>query len=121
YRLRHGEAVAVGMALDVTYARIRGFLPASAAERILSLLERLGFELFAPELLHEDDTGQFRVVNGLEEFREHLGGELTVTLVRNVGEGFEVHEMELPVVIRAMGELRERHLNRGGAILRAQA
>jgi len=121
YRLRHGEAVAIGVALDVTYARLRGLLSPADAERIVSLLERLGFEIFASELLHEDDRGQLLVVNGLEEFREHLGGELTVTLPRELGRGEEVHEMDLPLVLRAIDELRRRHSVRPGAILRAQS
>jgi 3-dehydroquinate synthase len=109
YRLRHGEAVAVGIALDVIYARMRGHLSPSAAERILSLLERLGFELFADELLLTDEAGHLCVTAGLEEFREHLGGELTITLLREIGQGIEVHEMLLPVVTGALGELRARH------------
>ena len=121
YRLRHGEAVAIGIALDVIYARLRGLLAAAEAERILTLLERLGFELFASELLIEDDRGQLLVVNGLEEFREHLGGELTITLPREPGRGMEVNEMDLPLVTRAIDELRRRHSERPGTILRAQS
>jgi len=121
YRLRHGEAVAVGIALDVTYARLRGHLPATDAQRILRLLEQLGFELFVPELLHADEEGQLRVVAGLEEFREHLGGELTITLLHEIGRGFEVHEMELPLVLRAIEELRQRSQSRAGAVLRVHA
>lgn len=121
YRLRHGEAVAVGIALDVTYARLRGHLPATDAQRILRLLEQLGFELFAPELLHADEEGQLRVVAGLEEFREHLGGELTITLLQEIGRGFEVHEMDLPLVLRAIEELRQRSQSRAGAVLRVHA
>jgi 3-dehydroquinate synthase len=114
YRLRHGEAVAIGIALDVIYSRLRGFLPAAPAERILRLLERLGFELFADELLLADESGNLRITAGLEEFREHLGGELTITLLRDIGRGFEVHEMLLPVVHGALQELRARHLARSG-------
>jgi len=120
YRLRHGEAVAVGIALDVIYARLQGFLSEAGAERVLSLLERLGFELYAQELQHEDETGQLRVVTGLEEFREHLGGALTITLLREIGQGFEVHDMDLTVVTRAITDLRRRHLQRDGILIRAQ-
>lgn len=109
YRLRHGEAVAVGIALDVVYARLSGHLAPAAAERILLLLERLGFELFSTELLHQDADGQLLVAAGLEEFREHLGGELTITLLRDIGDGFEVHDMTLPLVVQAIHELRVRH------------
>lgn len=118
YRLRHGEAVAVGIALDVLYARLRGFLAASDAERILVLLETLGFDLFTQELLQEDDAGQLKVLVGLEEFREHLGGELCITLLRSIGEGFEVHDMEAPLVLRAITELRTRHGQRSGTVVR---
>src|SRR5687767_12567583 len=58
YRVRHGEAVATGIALDVIYSRQMGYLDAVSAERILVLLEQLGFELFANELLHEDSSGE---------------------------------------------------------------
>jgi 3-dehydroquinate synthase len=118
YQLRHGEAVAVGIALDVIYARLRGYLPAPEAERVLVLLETLGFDLFTQELLQEDDAGQLKVLVGLEEFREHLGGELTITLLRSIGEGFEVHDMEPPIVHRAIGELRSRHGQRSGSVVR---
>ena len=118
YRLRHGEAVAVGIALDVVYARLRGFLEAAESERVLVLLETLGFDLFTQELLQEDDAGQLKVLVGLEEFREHLGGELTITLLRSIGEGFEVHDMEAPLVQRAIGELRTRHGRRSGSVVR---
>jgi 3-dehydroquinate synthase len=108
FRIRHGEAVAMGMALDVLYSREVGLLDAGSAERILGLLERLGFELYANEF-HYADSGQRRVVlAGLEEFREHLGGQLTVTLLRGIGRGVEVHEMDTGVIARAMDLLRER-------------
>ena len=109
YEIRHGEAVAVGIALDVIYARKIGLLDAKSAERILVLLENLGFELFANELLNVDADGNLHVLKGLEEFREHLGGQLTITLLRAIGEGVEVHEMNLPKVIEAIYELQQRH------------
>jgi 3-dehydroquinate synthase len=116
YRVRHGEAVAIGIALDVIYSRQMGFLDALSAERILMLLERLGFELFANELLHEDSSGELVVLKGLEEFREHLGGQLTITLLQGVGRGFEVHEMDSSMVLAAIHELQTRHQQRASAI-----
>jgi len=113
YRIRHGEAVAIGIALDVIYSRNMGFLDALSSERILALLDQLGFELFAKELLHEDSEGNLVVLKGLEEFREHLGGQLTITLLQGVGRGFEVHEMDASAVLNSIHELRERHNQRG--------
>src|SRR5580698_6297721 len=112
YKLRHGEAVAVGIALDVIYARNIGLLDAASAERVLGLLEALGFELFAQELLHADSAQALLVLNGLEEFREHLGGKLCITLVRAIGQGVEVGEMNAAKVVAAIYELQERHAAR---------
>ncbi len=121
YRLRHGEAVAVGIALDTIYSRAMGYLEAASAERVLRLLEALGFELFANELLHVDSENALIVLEGLEEFREHLGGELTITLLRDLGTGFETHDVHLPKVINAIYELRERHQRRAQKVIRASA
>ncbi len=121
YRIRHGEAVAVGIALDVLYARRMGYLPPEETDLILILLERLGFELFANELMHEDESGTLQVINGLEEFREHLGGDLTITLLRELGQGFEVHEMNLPIVVESIYELRDRQAGREQSVIAARA
>lgn len=112
YRIRHGEAVAAGIALDVVYSRRRGFLDVASAERVLRLVENLGFDLFFNELLHADSGGELVVLKGLEEFREHLGGELTITLLQGIGQGFEVHEMHAPTVEAAIRELADRHASR---------
>ncbi len=109
YKIRHGEAVAIGVALDVVYSRLLGYLSADAAERVLKLLEALGFELHANELLHADSKQALVILNGLEEFREHLGGQLAITLLRDIGLGFEVHEMNLPKVVEAIHELQARN------------
>lgn len=99
-RLRHGEAVAIGIALDTTYAHLAGLLPAAEWRRVLALLEAFGLPLFAPEL---DDP---RLLDGLAEFREHLGGRLTVVLVRALGASVEVHEIDRALMRRAVRELR---------------
>jgi len=95
YKLRHGEAVAIGIALDTIYSRKLGNIEPASADRVLKLLETLGFELYANELLHVDAGNSLLVLEGLEEFRQHLGGELTITLLAGIGHGFEVHEMNL--------------------------
>ncbi|MDW8311078.1 MAG: 3-dehydroquinate synthase, partial [Verrucomicrobiales bacterium] len=112
FALRHGEAVAIGLALDTIYSRRIGALDAAAAERVLSLLEAVGFELFTPHLPQDARAMRQMVAEGLEEFREHLGGPLTVTLLRGIGRGFEVHDIHLPTMLGALTELRERHERR---------
>ena len=121
YKIRHGEAVAIGIALDTIYSRKLGHLDAASAARVLDLLEALGFDLFANELLHEDADHSLVTLEGLEEFREHLGGELCITLLKGIGQGFEAHEMNLPKVIEAIYELRDRQLQRGQKVIRAMA
>ena len=108
FTISHGEAVAVGLALDVIYSCIIGLLDENSAVRILDLLKRLGFRLFAAELLNTNDTHQLALLSGLEEFREHLGGELSITLLQAIGKSVEVHEMDANKVIAAIHELRQR-------------
>ncbi len=108
FKISHGEAVAVGLALDVIYSCVVGLLDENSAVRILNLLKRLGFRLFAAELLNTNDAHQLKLLSGLEEFREHLGGELSITLLKAIGASVEVHEMDPNKVIAAIHELRQR-------------
>jgi 3-dehydroquinate synthase len=102
FTVRHGEAVAIGIALDVIYARRAQYLSEAAAERVLQLLKALGFELFHPDLQREE------LLAGLEEFREHLGGRLAITVLREIGVGFEVNEMKTALIREAIAELAQR-------------
>jgi 3-dehydroquinate synthase len=47
-------------------------------------------------------------LKGLVDFKEHLGGELTVTLLKEIGVGFEVNEMDPSKVFEAIDWLKER-------------
>ncbi len=102
FALAHGEAVAIGMALDVLYAERIGWLHHDASERILALLQQLGFELYHPAL---DNPA---LLEGLQEFREHLGGALTIMLLRDIGTGENVHEMDKDQIHEALHALKER-------------
>ncbi len=104
--------MAVGIALDVVYSKRMGFLDPHSAERILLLFEQLGFELFFPELLQSGPRNQPLILAGLEEFREHLGGELTLTLLHGIGDSFEVHDMNLSRVVESIYELQTRRASR---------
>ena len=108
FEISHGEAVAIGIALDVTYSRLVGLLKKKSCDRVLNLLHQLGFRLFADELLDKNAKGNLRILDGLEEFREHLGGELTITLLKEIGQGVEVHEMDSKKIVTAIRELCER-------------
>jgi 3-dehydroquinate synthase len=108
HHLRHGEAVAIGIALDARYSVLAGLLPAGQEERICALLEHLGFRLWHPALEATRTDGSLAVLEGLREFREHLGGELTVTLLADVGRGIEVHEIDEARMLAAMAWLKQR-------------
>ncbi len=103
FRVGHGDAVAIGLRLDVLYAARIGMLPMALATRICDCLDALGL-LGWDESLRSQDT----LLDGLEEFREHLGGRLTVTLVRGVGDPVDVHEMDGSAVRAALDLLAER-------------
>jgi 3-dehydroquinate synthase len=118
HAVRHGEAVAIGMALDCRYAHTAGMLSANDLERIVRLLEQLGFRLYHPALAASVDEGRPALLQGLAEFREHLGGELTVTLLRGVGDAVEVHEIDEQLVLSALEWLRERDARPRATVLR---
>ncbi len=104
YRIRHGEAVAIGIVLDALYCLRRQMLSAQDFERIWQLLSDVGFELWCPELDSLD------VAASLEEFREHLGGSLSVTLLTGLGAAIEVHDIDLPTMfdcVRSLAEQRD--------------
>ena len=106
--VRHGEAVAIGIALDTRYSVAAGLLAEGEELRVAALLERLGFRLWHPALDHRGPDGTLAVLAGLREFREHLGGELTVTLLAGIGRGVEVHAMDAALVAEAIAWLRDR-------------
>ena len=108
FTLSHGAAVARGMALDILYSHKKGMLSGAAAERSLALIQKLGFSLFDPLMTQTGSGGDFILLGGLEEFREHLGGELTVTLLRDIGRGEEVHAIDGRLMRESILELGGR-------------
>jgi 3-dehydroquinate synthase len=108
HRVRHGEAVAIGMALDARYAVEIGLLAEGDCVAVHRLLDRLGLPLWDSALAFTDPDGRPAVLAGLDEFREHLGGELTVTLLAGIGRGVEVHTIDADRMLRALDWLRRR-------------
>lgn len=108
YELRHGEAVAIGIALDSTYSYLSGLLSESVWQQILDTLKALGFSLYAPQLeAHLDNPNHPDCVfRGLTEFREHLGGQLTIMLLEDIGQGKEVHEVDLSLYKQAVLQIK---------------
>jgi 3-dehydroquinate synthase len=111
YAIRHGEAVAIGIALDSTYAMLSGLLPERDWQRILKIIHELGLAIYAPELgRHVRDRADPRcVLSGLDEFREHLGGRLTIMLLQGIGRGIEVHAIDDARMIASIELLKQIH------------
>ena len=115
HAVSHGEAVAIGVALDARYSVLAGLLPEGDDERVARLLERLGFALHHPALARTGPDGRMALLEGLDEFREHLGGDLTITLLERLGVGVEVHEIDPGLVAGALRWLAARDGARVGA------
>jgi 3-dehydroquinate synthase len=111
FRLGHGEAVAIGMALDVCYSTLQGDLPLDAAERILSVIGRVGLPMWDEALITHGLDGVPEIIAGLREFREHLGGSLHVTLLRGIGDSFEVTAMDEGVIAASIRLLTSRAMS----------
>lgn len=108
YQFSHAPAVGVGLALDVLYSARVGLLKFALAEQILAVLTALQFSIYHPALSWQDAHGKLRVFEGLDEFREHLGGQLTVLLLEDLGQGVEVHELDKNLLGECITELKSR-------------
>lgn len=103
FEVRHGEAVAIGVAIDTLYsARVHG-LPAHAAEQVLQCLASLQLLLAHPALARTEE-----LFSGLEEFRQHLGGRLTVTMLQDIGQPIDVHEIDQAAMRDSIQEVVDR-------------
>ncbi len=100
FHLRHGEAVSIGLALDATYSMLQGWLNESDRQHIVDALRALGLPTF-----HEALRRTTPLLDGLEEFREHLGGRLTLTMLRGIGDAFDVHTMDSATLFKAIDRL----------------
>ncbi len=99
--LRHGEAVAIGIALDSLYSHAMGTIDTQTLLAIRDTLEDVGFTLRHPALEALD------IDAALQGFREHLGGELCITLLTAAGDAEEVDEIDLDTMHRCRQQLLE--------------
>jgi len=100
HAISHGDAVALGLLLDCRYSQLMGWLSDADHARIRACIAALGLPMRHP-LFAEADT----LLRGLEEFREHLGGTLTITMLRGIGRGFEIHEVDFARMRTAAADL----------------
>lgn len=117
HRLGHGEAVGIGIALDSTYSHLAGFLGESAWRRIIHLLGALGVPVYDPAVEEHLSTPEHPdcVLRGLADFQEHLGGRLTVMLLKDIGQPFDVHEIRTDVVVRSIEIIKSMEAERAAS------
>ncbi|WP_149276377.1 3-dehydroquinate synthase [Pareuzebyella sediminis] len=104
YTLRHGEAVAKGIALDVAYSKLIGLIKEKDLHRVVSVFENIGFDLHFPITAKSEMD---ELLKGIEEFREHLGGKLTITLISEIGKKDDVHEIDINIMKKALNLINE--------------
>jgi 3-dehydroquinate synthase len=100
FRVRHGEAVSIGVALDAVYSAVCGLLEWSEVRAIHGCLAALGLPL-----RHRALRDTAALLRGVEEFREHLGGRLSLTMLAGIGRPVEVHEIDRQLVVRSVRAL----------------
>jgi 3-dehydroquinate synthase len=103
FEIRHGEAVAIGIALDSIYSQLLGLISQTEVDRIINLLKNLGFTLYHEKL---GENNKLNLWEGLNEFREHLGGQLTITILEKLGKGKEIHEVDFELIKLAVDQLK---------------
>ena len=85
--IRHGEAVAAGIALAFRYSVARGECPASDADRIEAHLRTVGLPWNAATLAHKDWDAA-RLVARMRDDKKNQSGEITLILSRGIGKAW---------------------------------
>ena len=106
HELGHGYAVSIGIALDTIYAQKLGLITEQECKRIIKLLRALNLPIYSKWLEARNEQGELLVIKGAEDFREHLGGILNITLPTSIGTAIEVHELDTSKVAESIQELR---------------
>lgn len=100
--IQHGEAVAIGIALDSLYSFHTGRISEIELKKIISILEDVGFDLYHWSLSWMD------INRSLEEFQEHLGGELTIPQLNGIGDKIDVHKIDASLLRKCVNILSSR-------------
>lgn len=109
YQMSHGEAVAIGIALDMIYASLLDLVTPVEATHVIALLKNCGLSVWCDELVLRGTDDRLTILEGIRQFREHLGGNLCITLPNGLGRKTEIHEMDEALLERAVIILHERH------------
>ncbi|MGD9127219.1 MAG: 3-dehydroquinate synthase [Planctomycetia bacterium] len=105
HQVGHGQAVAVGIALDCYYAGRKGLITDDDFRTVVTALQQSGLPIYLDILSQRDSDGELEILDGLDQFREHLGGRLSVTLPDGLGSKCEVHHMDADLLEAGVEEL----------------
>ena len=111
YEIRHGEAVAIGVALDCIYSSKVHGLATDYCYNAVKCLADMGLPTFHPLMRDTQD-----ILVGLEEFRQHLGGILTVTLIESPGHPINVHSISQKIMRDSINELESLSQELGSSL-----
>lgn len=106
YQIGHGQAVAIGIAIDSFYAMRQGLINQAQLQRITEGLIRCGLDVYNEIISKRTSAGELTILEGLRQFQEHLGGELTVTLPKNIGAKIEVNNIDSDIIEEAVQYLQ---------------
>ena len=99
FEIGHGHAVAIGIALDTMYSYLKNWITQFEAKKVIRCLLDMGFTLTHPCLYKKNSTnGELKIIEGLREFQEHIGGDLNVTMLAGIGRGIQVAELDLKLI-----------------------
>jgi 3-dehydroquinate synthase len=107
YRIGHGHAVAIGIALDSCYATRQGWLTEKQFQAVWKGLTESGFTLWSDELERRSPDGKLEILEGLKNFQEHLGGELYITFPKGIGRKFEAQEVDAALIEECIRGLKK--------------
>ena len=82
----------------------------------MEVLRGLVFSLYVPELEKPWDRPEAseNLLSGLNEFQEHLGGRLTVTLLKGIGRPLDVHAIDGDRIRASITHLKTLHVQAKG-------
>ena len=104
----HGEAVAMGIVLDSVYSFLSGKITEEDITRIVNLMTTIGFDITHPQMMIKDENSA--LIAGMNEFREHLGGKLTIMLLQSIGKGEEVNELDIELLKRSSDWINKKRM-----------
>ena len=107
HELNHGEAVSIGICVDLLYAAQLGYIPKEEAISIIVSLSECGLPIWHDTCQQETPDNEKLIYHGIEEFREHLGGKLCITLPKPVGDKTEINTIDTSILEKCINELQE--------------